>query len=657
MRVLVQNTLTNRQWVAFDAPAGFTVGRDEGCDVKLESRFVSGLHMKVERAQVGAGTGWELELPAGVSTVEVSGQELKAGGRLQFREGAVIKIMEFVLTLEDAQAAGSGAGGGGQVREQITELINVLHANVLRRLDLRLGAISSTAISQNRTDQLNKIIDDLLLSDFRREVLESPLTPVLEKIALRSRVNEWLIRRMSSENTIAAEWHGLGENPELETPLEQAVSRALNRTGVGTGRNVPQNADEMVDATFWGNGSSTAGGATGVATGGAAGGSGGGIAEAVLGELLENVRTYLVIAYIKKILYDIIFGLGPLEDLLRSPAITEIMVVNPFNIYIERNGRVVRIQQTFPSEEACLSVIERIVAPLGRRIDRSQPLVDARLRDGSRVNAIIEPLAIKGPCITIRKFPQHRVSVEDLMRWRSLTPSAVALLRACVLFRASVLVSGGTGAGKTTLLNVLSGFIPPSERLVTIEDSAELKMQQEHVVSLETKPANAEGQGRYTARDLVRNALRMRPDRIIVGECRGEEAVDMLQAMNTGHAGSMSTIHANTSADAVARLETMVLMGSEIPLAAVRRQIASAIQVIVQQERLPDGRRLVSQVSEVIGLHPISGEVETRDIMRLAEDESGRRVLKPTGYMPRFLGEMVERGFLKLESWFEAVKG
>jgi len=640
MRVVVQNTLTNRQWVALNSPSGFTVGRDETCDVRLDSRFISGTHFKVERAEIAGGAGWELEVSAGVSTLEVNDTPVKGGGRVQFRENAVVKLMEFVLTLEPAEGevAGRSGAAAGETREQVTELINVLHANVLRRLDLRLGAISATDISQNRTDQLNKIIDDLLLTDFRREVLESTLTPVLARIAFRGRVSDWLIRKMSSEHTIAAEWHGLGENQELEAPLEQAIVRMVNKAGIAANKPIPSNADELVDASFFpGDGKA-------------------GAADDVLADVLENVRTYLVISHIKKTLYDIIFGLGPLEDLLRSPAITEIMVVNPANIYIERNGRVVKIPQTFPSEEACLSIIERIVAPLGRRIDRSQPLVDARLRDGSRVNAIIDPLAIKGPCITIRKFPQHRVSVEDLMRWRSLTPSAVALLRACVLYRASILVSGGTGAGKTTLLNVLSGFIPPSERLVTIEDSAELKLQQEHVVSLETKPANAEGQGRYTARDLVRNALRMRPDRIIVGECRGDEAVDMLQAMNTGHAGSMSTIHANTTNDAVARLETMVLMGAEIPLAAVRRQIASAIQVIVQQERLSNGQRLVSQISEVIGMHPVTGEVETRDIMRLAENEAGQRVLKPTGYMPRFLGEMVEKGFLKLESWFEAVK-
>ena len=624
MRVLVQNTLTNRQWVAFDGPAGFVVGRDPGSDVALDSRFVSATHLRVERSEIG----WEVELLPNVSAVEVNGQEVAAGQKVQFRETASLKIMEFVLTLEDAQQQGPG----GEAEEQLTDLLNVLHANVLRRLDLRLGAITSTDISQHRTDQLNKIIEDLLLNDFRREVFESELTPLLLRMAMRARVNEWLIRKMTQEQRIVAEWHGLGENTELEEPVAGLVMRSVNKAGIYTGKPIPANADELIDGSFWGS------------------------IDAIMAEALENVRIYVIISYIKKTLYDIIFGLGPLEDLLRSPSITEIMVVNPRNIYIERNGRVVRIPQVFPSEEACLSIIERIVAPLGRRIDRSQPLVDARLRDGSRVNAIIDPLAIKGPCITIRKFPQHRVSVEDLMRWQSITMPAVALLKACVQYRANVLVSGGTGSGKTTLLNVLSGFVPSVERLVTIADSAELKMQQEHVVSLETKPANAEGTGAYTTRDLLKNALRMRPDRIIVGECRGDEAVDMLQAMNTGHAGSMTTIHANTTADAIARLETMVLMGADIPLAAVRRQIASAIHLIVQQERLPSGQRLVSQISEVIGLHPISGEVETRDIMRLTYVADNRRVLKATGYMPRFLGEMVEKGMLKLDSWFEAVK-
>jgi pilus assembly protein CpaF len=375
----------------------------------------------------------------------------------------------------------------------------------------------------------------------------------------------------------------------------------------------------------------------------------------VAAEMLANVRSYVIATYLKRLLYDILFGLGPLEGLLRSPSITEIMVVSPTQIYIERQGRISRVPQTFPSEAAAVSIVERIVAPLGRRIDRSQPLVDARLRDGSRVNAIIEPLAVKGPCITIRKFPQFHVSADDLIRWKSVTASAVALLRGCVLHRSNILVSGGTSSGKTTLLNVLSGMIPSHERLITVEDSAELRLQQDHVVTLETKPANAEGAGEFTIRDLVKNALRMRPDRIIVGEVRGTEAVDMLQGMNTGHRGSMTTIHSNTAEDAISRLETMVLMGSDIPLTAVRRQIASAIQMIVHTERLPSGQRLVVQITEVMGLHPVTGEVETRDIMR-AVDLAGNARLHPTGYMPTFLGEMVDQGQLQLRSWFEQVK-
>jgi hypothetical protein len=242
MRVVVQNTLTNRQWVAADSPAGFTVGRDDASAVRLDSRFVSGTHFKVERSEIG----WEVEVPPNVSPIEVNGTEVKAGAKVQFRDTAVIKIMEFVLTLEEAEQAGAGAG----VTEQITDLFNVLHANVLRRLDLRLGAVTATDISQNRTDQLNKIIDDLLLTDFRREVFESELTPVLGRIALRARVNDWLIRKMSREAAIASEWHGLGENTELEGPVEQAVIRMANKAGIYTGKPIPANADELVDVSF-----------------------------------------------------------------------------------------------------------------------------------------------------------------------------------------------------------------------------------------------------------------------------------------------------------------------------------------------------------------------------------------------------------------------
>ena len=632
MKVTVQNTLTNRQWIGFDGPSGFVIGRDANCDIRLDSRFVSAQHARVERSDAG----WDLEVLSGANPVEIDGKEAKASTKTPIKGGSTLRVMEFVLTFEDAgREAAKGPGD-----EALTDLINVLHANVLRRLDLRAGGAGGSITwgrdfaGGGRADQLNRIVDDMLLNEFKQQVFESDLTGLIIKRALRSRVSDWIFRKHAAQVGQAAatsDWTQLGINRDLEDAIAEVVHRVTQRCNFVDNKPVPVNAEDIVDAQF------------DIHT------------DAVLPGMLENARAYLAISYIKKVLYDMIFGLGPLEDLLRSPAITEIMVVNPRQIYIERVGRLVKIPQTFPSEESCISIIERIVAPLGRRIDRSQPLVDARLRDGSRVNAIIEPLAIRGPCITIRKFPVFRVTAEDMVRWKSLTPSAIALLRACILWKANILISGGTGTGKTTLLNVLSGMIPNIERLVTIEDSAELRLQQDHVVSLETKPANAEGKGQYTIRDLVKNSLRMRPDRIIVGECRGDEAVDMLQAMNTGHRGSMTTLHSNNTRDAIARLETMVLMGSDIPLPAVRRNIASAMNVVVHLDRLPNGGRLVSQISEIIGIHPVSGEVETQDIMR-AIDYNGTIMLRPTGYMPTFLGEMVEKGFLPLASWFEQVK-
>jgi pilus assembly protein CpaF len=637
MKVIVQNTLTNRQWLGFEGPSGFTIGRDPACEIKLDSRFVSAQHARIERTDAGDTVGWELEVLPGANAVELDGKEVRAGAKTPLKGKSVLRLMEFVLTLEDVQREAAKAPGD----EALTDLINVLHANVLRRLDLRAGAGSISwgrdfagEGGSGRADQLNRIVDEVLLNDFKQQVFESDLTGLIVKRALRSRVSDWIFRKHAAQvgqSVSSSDWNQLGANKDLENYVAEAVHKVIQRCNFQENKPVPVNAEDVVDAQF------------DIHT------------DAVLPGMLENARAYLAISFIKKTLYDMIFGLGPLEDLLRSPAITEIMVVSPRQIYIERVGRLVKIPQTFPSEESCISIIERIVAPLGRRIDRSQPLVDARLRDGSRVNAIIEPLAIKGPCITIRKFPVFRVTSDDMIRWKSLTPSAIALLRACILWKASILISGGTGSGKTTLLNVLSGMIPNVERLVTIEDSAELRLQQEHVVSLETKPPNAEGKGQYTIRDLVKNSLRMRPDRIIVGECRGDEAVDMLQAMNTGHRGSMTTLHSNNTQDAIARLETMVLMGSDIPLPAVRRNIASALNVVVHVDRLSTGHRLVSQISEIIGIHPVSGEVETRDIMK-AIDYNGVLTLRPTGYMPSFLGEMVEKGYLPLANWFEQVK-
>jgi pilus assembly protein CpaF len=326
-------------------------------------------------------------------------------------------------------------------------------------------------------------------------------------------------------------------------------------------------------------------------------------------------------------------GLGVLEPLLADASITEIMVNRHDEIYVEARGRLRRLRGGFSSEQAVLGVIERIVSPLGRRIDESSPMVDARLRDGSRVNAIIPPLALRGACLTIRKFPKRRLAMDDLLRAGALDACMAEFLRFCVRRRKNIIVSGGTGSGKTTLLNVLSNCIPEGERIVTIEDAAELRLDHAHLVALEARPPNLEGRGRVDIRDLVRNALRMRPDRIVVGECRAGEAFDMLAAMNTGHEGSLTTLHANSPRDALARLETMILMaGMDLPLPAIRDHVASSIDIIVQQARLADGCRLIASIVEVTGVE--SGRIQTQELFRYQEHPE--RAFLGCGILPEF---------------------
>jgi pilus assembly protein CpaF len=324
------------------------------------------------------------------------------------------------------------------------------------------------------------------------------------------------------------------------------------------------------------------------------------------------------------------------------------MVNHANQIYIEKKGKITLSEKIFSSNQAVLSVIERIVAPIGRRIDESSPLVDARLKDGSRVNAIIPPLALKGPCITIRKFKRDKLQVEDLVKYKSFTAQMAEFMEMCVKAHKNTVISGGTGSGKTTLLNVISSFIPEDERIVTVEDAAELNLAQEHWVQLESRPANLEGKGAITIRDLVKNCLRMRPDRIVVGECRSGEALDMLQAMNTGHDGSLTTLHANTPRDALARLETLVLMaGMELPVKAIREQIASAVHMIVQQTRFNDGARKVSYITEVSGMEV--DIITLQDIFYykqegFTEDGKVRGRFVATGFVPRFYDELQRRG-------------
>ena len=350
----------------------------------------------------------------------------------------------------------------------------------------------------------------------------------------------------------------------------------------------------------------------------------------------------------KEVLNELL-GFGPIQPLLNDPDITEVMVNGPKSVYVEKKGILQKSSVVFDDNNHVLQIIDRIILPLGRRVDADSPTVDARLPDGSRVNAVVPPVAIDGPSITIRKFSKEKLGINALIDFGSITDKMAEFLRACVLAHLNIIISGGTGSGKTTLLNVLSSFIPENERIITIEDAAELQLQQDHVLRMETKPANVEGRGAVPIRELVRNSLRMRPDRIVVGEVRGGEALDMLQAMNTGHDGSLTTVHSNSPRDAIARLETLVLMaGMDLPLKVVRQQIASAVDLIVQQSRLTDGSRKVTAVTEIAGME--GDTVVLTDIFKFEQtgvttDGKVQGDLKPTGIRPLFSPRLETAGF------------
>src|SRR5436305_9091808 len=350
---------------------------------------------------------------------------------------------------------------------------------------------------------------------------------------------------------------------------------------------------------------------------------------------------------------DETLGFGPLEALLKDPTISDILINGPHNIFVERRGKLEKTDIKFRDNDHLLQIIDRIVSKVGRRVDETSPMVDARLPDGSRVNAIIPPLALDGPTVSIRRFGTNPLKLEDLLNYKAFTPEMAMLMEACIKARLNILISGGTGCGKTTLLNTLSSFIPNDERVITIEDAAELQLQQEHVVRLETRPANIEGKGAVNTRDLVRNALRMRPERIIIGECRGGETLDMLQAMNTGHAGSMTTLHANNPRDALSRMETMIMMGGfEMPVKAMRQQMASAIDLIIQANRLQGGPRKITSISEVLNME--QDVIIMQDIFRFKQlgiDQNSRAFgqFDATGVRPTFVPRLESKG-IKLPS-------
>ncbi len=627
MRVWYNRVNDSRRTLIEVAGNEVSIGRDEANDVVLLSPLVSRRHAVVRLLEDG-----RLQLEnVGLNSCLVADGEVLGGQTVYFSPGAKVRIWPFTLSFEAEKAATlSRQELESHLRGLIADLELRIHRKLLERLDLyefetrRAGDPESTLLLENNIDDICREL----------RVFEPDNEPILEEITglvLRDHIVNRLV--MQSGSQTLSEMMGITLNefdvpatlvPERETELLGIMKFMEDRLALEQCRDTSekvQRVEDRFNEAF----------------------------HLVRSHLHRELRKYLILRTLKKDLKDTIFGFGPLQDLLRADAVTEIMVVGKDHIYIERNGVIEKSGRRFISDKVTEAIIERIVAQVGRRIDKSQPLVDARLPDGSRVNAIIPPLAVKGPCLTVRKFPLQRMTMDDLVEYGSISRAAATFLRAAVIDRKNILVSGGTGAGKTTLLNILSSFIPFKERIVTIEDTIELRLHQEHVVPLEAKPANVEGAGAYTIRDLVRNALRMRPDRIIVGECRGPEALDMVQAMNTGHDGSLTTVHANNAREVIERLEVLILMAADLPIYSIHRQIASAVDLIVHISRLPGGRRAVTEISEVVGVDPDTKDVIIHDIFNFRNERS----LMPTGYLPTFVESLVAKNLLDLEFLYE----
>ncbi len=599
-----------------------TIGRDGSNRVVLRSPLVSRRH-----AVVRVADGKLLLQNVGLNSCVVGEEEVLGGQTAVFEPGTKVRIWPFTLTFEAEQAATVTRHElEAHLRGIVSDLELRIHRKLLERLDLyefetsRASDTESILLLENNIEDVCRELN--LFGPENEDLLEE-----ITGLTLRDHLVNQLIMETGTEEYF--DLAALSSNefdvpatlvPEREAELHGLLQFCRERLGLAECRDISEQV-QRVEGGF------------------------AEISHLVRPHLHHELRKYLILRTLKKDLKDIIFGFGPLQDLLRAPTVTEIMVVGSDQIFVEQGGVIERSGRRFISDEVTESIIERIVAQVGRRIDKSQPLVDARLPDGSRVNAIIPPLAVKGPSLTVRKFPAQRLTMDDLVDLGSIGTAAATFLRACVIDRRNILVSGGTGTGKTTLLNVLSSFIPFKERIVTIEDTTELRLHQEHVVTLETKPPNIEGAGEYTVRDLVKNALRMRPDRILVGECRGAEALDMIQAMNTGHDGSMTTVHANSAREVIERLEVLVLMGADLPVASIHRQVASAIDLIVHISRLPSGARVITQISEVVRYDPDEKQIVLNDIFNFRD----RVALRPTGYLPSFIDSVIEKQLLELE--------
>jgi Flp pilus assembly CpaF family ATPase/pSer/pThr/pTyr-binding forkhead associated (FHA) protein len=630
MQLLIENTLTAQSQLVDLANKSYYIGRGNECEIMLASPFVSRVQALIEYSR----RAFNIQ-PLGMNGTYVNDVELKKMERVPLAAGDRIRIGEYVISVSPGAQDRVADQQRLDAAKKFVDLEIRVHSQLLNRLDLRKGDLAG------RQNDQKKWSEEHLRTVHRHlaEILNQPefiAEPEVEQQVVRETLKTQLMDGITfrgDREQLDFKMPGDDQTGQYEEQIEDIKKRLVHELELD---NDPEHLRE--NALKVEKGFDAA------------------ISQHWL-EMSGGLRRYVVKRRIRKDIHDMIVGLGPLQDLLNYPNISEIMVVSRNQIYIEKNGTIEESGRAFVSDEIGMSIIERIVSPLGRRIDKAQPLVDARLADGSRVNAIIPPLALKGPCITIRKFSRNPFTIDDLISKGTLNDRAANFLKACVRGKKNIIISGGTGSGKTTLLNVLSSFIDESERIVTIEDSAELQLRQKHVVQLETKLPNIEGSGAFTVRDLVKNALRMRPDRIVVGECRGGEALDMLQAMNTGHSGSMTTGHANSPEDMLLRLETMVLMAVEMPISAIRSQIAAAIDVIIQQARV-DGQRKVTHITEVVELDQREGQIILEDIFLYRRPpDGGEGELVYTGYIPTFLPELLNDKImnkkpLKLEEMF-----
>jgi Flp pilus assembly CpaF family ATPase len=603
------------------------IGSAADNDLILNSPFIRD-HVAVLYKRSGE---WELATLGGINGVRLDEKEL-TGDRHRVANGQTIKIFPFTLLLElPDKAPPSAVSVHTTLDGEMSRLSYDVHLDLLRVMDLAGTEERAAGPNDEYLLTLERNIEEITRPKLLLDKRKAALINHIAGHCLRAELLNGLIA--SSKQGTAGPWDAKGHwsrlvslTPERETELKATVRHCDGLLELHKGTDLSAKI-ALVEKNFW-----TAW-------------------DDYAGRVQEDFRHYLASRFLKKEIKDIVFGFGPLEDLLRSPTVSEIMVVDREHIYVEKAGVLENSGRRFISDDVTLAIIQRIVSRVGRHIDKASPLVNARLSDGSRLNAVIPPLALSGPCLTIRKFPARKLTVDDLIAVGSLTHTVAEFLKAAVLTRRNILISGGTGTGKTTLLNCLSDFIPDKERIITVEDTAELQLKKEHVVRLETREASVEGSGAYTIRDLVKNALRMRPDRIVVGECRGAEALDMLQAMNTGHDGSLTTIHANTAEDMILRLEVLVQMAADLPVDSIHRQIASAIHLVVQLRRMSDGRRRVVQVTEITGVDEELGGVRLKDLFVLSE-ENGESVLAPTGCLPSFMGDLIQTGLLELQSFY-----